>query len=140
MAIQIEERYKQAFEQHRFTSEVRLKIVTAWGATYVAIAAIFVWAQSTVPSLTWLASVLGILVTLLLWLGDCRNRPALRSARSVGNAIEEAEDIPEKQRFFANIDKGISHSTLLNAFALLTLLLFGSAMVYLLVNHGQLPK
>jgi len=140
MPVTIRDRYREIFQAHRFASEYRLKIATAWGVVYAALAAVFVWAQSNIKRLSWTVSLLGVAVTVLFWIADCRNRPAIHRSKLVGAAIEADPTIPENQRFFARLDEGISHSTAINIFAIVMLLLLAAATLYLFCAHGELPK
>ena len=142
MAVTVRDLYKEIFQAHRFASEYRLKILTAWGAVYAALAAVFVWAQSNVKRLSWTVTLLGIAVTLLLWSADYRNRPAIHRSKAVGTAIEQdaANAIPETQRFFAGLEVGMSHSTVINIFAIVMLVLLAGATAYLFCTRGELPK
>lgn len=138
MAITTEERYKQMFSQLQFGSEIRLKILAAWGAVYAALAATFVWFQSNQPwkPFSWVVPLLSIGITVLFWIGDYRNRPAIGAAKDVGIAIEEdpTNNIPEKQRYFCrlNEDKGIRHGAAINTFSVIMIILLIVATGYLL--------
>ena len=138
MAITTEERYKQMFSQLQFASEIRLKILTAWGAVYVALAATFVWFQSSGiwKPFSWVVPLLSVGITLLFWVGDYRNRPAIGAAKDVGIAIEEdpTNNIPEKQRYFSrlNEDIGIRHGVAINIFSVIMIVLLSVATGYLL--------
>jgi hypothetical protein len=142
MPITISDLHKEIFQAYRFASEYRLTIVTAWGAVYAALAAVFVWAQSNVKRLSWSVTLLGIASTLLFWIADLRNRPAIYRTKHVGADIEgdAASGIPNNQRFFAGLEEGISHSTAIKIFAIVMLLLFTAATVYLFCRRGELPQ
>jgi 4-hydroxybenzoate polyprenyltransferase len=113
-----------------------------WGAVYAALAAVFVWAQSNVKQLSWSVTLLGIASTLLFWIADLRNRPAIYRTKHVGADIEgdAASGIPNNQRFFAGLEEGISHSTAINIFAIVMLLLLTVATAYLFCRRGELPR
>ena len=141
MAVNIDERYKQAFEAHRHASDYRLKLHVGWGAVYAAFAAAFVWAQTAVKPLSWIVTALWLGFTIVAWIADVRNRPAIRQSKDVGKSIEEDDSagIPEGQRFFSGLEKGVSHSTAINVFAIVMLALLGIATIYLFCGRGELP-
>jgi hypothetical protein len=141
MPVPIQEVYKQIFEAHRHASEFRLRILTVWGVVYATLSAVFVWTQSAMKPLSWTVTLLGVAFTLLLWMGDARNRPAIHRSKEVGAEIERdpTSEIPENQRFFSGLEKGVSHSRAIDVFGAIMLLLLGVATVYLLCSRGQLP-
>ena len=141
MTVTVDERYKQAFEAHRHASDYRLKLLLGWGAVYAAFAAAFVWAQTAVKPLSWIVTALWMGFTVVVWIADVRNRPAIRQSKAVGKAIEvdASAGIPEAQRFFSGLEKGISHSRAINVSAIVMLLLLGIATMYLLCSRGELP-
>ncbi len=143
MPIPIEKRYEQMLAQLRFASEMKFKILAAWGTAYAALAAVFAWMQSfNMKPLSWIAPLLGFLVTILFWLADLRNQPALGAAKKAGQAIEEdqASEIPENQRYFHRLEKGVRFGVIVNIFAIGMLVLLGIAAAYLFGHHGELPK
>ena len=138
MPVQVEERYTQMFAQLRFASEMRFKILAGWGAVYVALAASFVWIQSsTMKPLSWVVPVLALVATILFWLADYRNRPALGAAKEVGAAVEAdpASEIPEGQRYFSRVERGVPLGIIVNAFAVCMLVLFVAATIYLVCTN-----
>lgn len=148
MPIDVSERYKLIFAEHHYSSDIRIKIFTGWCAMYAALAAAFVWMYSTSKTTTWIIPVVGLAITLLMWSADIRNRSALRASKDAGAAIERAESagIPEEERFFERqktegcIEKLLTHSTAINAFALVAIGLLAFAAVYLYCNRGMLPQ
>jgi len=135
MPVTIEERYKKMFEQLRFASEIRFKIFAAWGSAYVALAAMFAWMQSSsVKSLSWMAPLLGIVATAVCWFVDFRNQPAIGAAKSAGAAIEEdpAAEIPIGQRYFSELEQGISFRWIVGVFAALAVAVLIYATICLL--------
>ena len=141
MPVTIEERYKQMFAQLRFASEIRFKIFAAWGSVYVALAAMFAWMQSfNMKPLSWVAPLLGIIATILFWLGDLRNQPVIGAAKRVGAAVEAdpTGEIPDQQRYFSKMEEGVRFGVIVNVFAVTMLLLLAAATVYLLCNRGVL--
>ncbi len=105
MPIDILERYKLIFAEHHYASDFRVKIVTGWCVMYAGLAAAFVWVHSTSKSLDWIVTAAGVIITVLMWVADHRNRAALRAAKDTGFAIEQDQDadIPTEQRFFARL-------------------------------------
>jgi hypothetical protein len=141
--ISIEKRYEQMFAQLRFASEMKFKILAAWGAVYAALAAVFAWMQSSdMKPMSWLAPALGFLVTILFWLADLQNQPALGAAKKAGQAIEEDQvsEIPENQRYFHRLEKGVRFGVIVNFFAISMLVLLGIATAYLWGYRADLPK
>ena len=138
--VGIDERYKQVFEAHRHASDYRLKLLAGWGVVYAAFAAAFVWAQSAAKSVSWIVTALWMGLTALVWIADVRNRPAIHQSKRVGEAIEEATKVPDNQKFFSGLDKGVSHSTAIDISAIVMLLLLGVATIYLFCSRGELPK
>jgi hypothetical protein len=142
MSISIDERYKQAFEAHRHASDFRGKIVAGWAASYAAVAGAFVWMQANHMSLTWVVTATATAITALMWIADLRNRAAIRRSKDVGASIENdpAAGVPLDQRFFAGLDKGISHSSAINGFAVVAMLVLVVATVCLWRSAGVLPS
>jgi hypothetical protein len=147
MAIDITERYKLILAEHHYASDFRVKIFTGWCAIYAALAAVFAWTHSTSKPLLWLVALFGLLITLLMWLADVRNRAALQASKDAGAAIEAHEDagIPEPQRFFPRVraetrfERVITHSFVINMFALVMAALFALAVWVLYSTKGELP-
>jgi hypothetical protein len=134
MPIPVDKRYEQMFAQLRFASEIRFKIFAAWGGVYAALAALFAWMQSSnLKSLSWIAPLLAFLVTILFWLADLRNQPAIGAAKDAGRSIEldPANAIPEKERYFHGVEKGVRFGVIVNIFAVGMLVLLGIATVCL---------
>lgn len=145
MPVTIEERYKRMFEQLRFASEIRFKIFAAWGSAYVALAAMFAWIQSSnVKTLSCLVPLLGTVATIVFWLAERRNRPAIGAAKSVGDAIEAdpAAEIPEQQRYFSKLEEGVRFGVIVDVFAGLAVVVLLAASVYLYCscNQGTRPS
>ena|SRR5712664_1067781 len=141
MPVTIRDRYREIFQAHRFASEYRLKILTAWGVAYAALAAVFAWAQSNVKRLSWTVPLLGVAITLLLWSADNRNHEVINNSKSAGAAIEaDGNAIPEDQRFFAGLGAGMPHSIAIKIFAIGMLSLLAAATVYLFFTDGELSK
>lgn len=141
MPISVEKRYEQMFAQLRFASEIRFKIFAAWGAVYVALAALFAWMQSSnLKHLSWVAPLLGFLVTILFWLADLRNQPAIGAAKDAGRSIEldPTNQIPEKERYFHGVEKGVRFGVIVNIFAVGMLVVLGIASFCLWRYGGAL--
>src|SRR5712691_7433697 len=83
MAIKIEDLYKHMFEEHRFASEYRLKILASWGVVYAALAGAFAWFYQVTPSLSWIVTLLAAAFTVIFWVGDRRHRPALWRSKEI---------------------------------------------------------
>lgn len=144
MPVTIEERYKTMFEQLRFASEIRFKIFAAWGSAYVALGAMFAWMQSSnVKTLNWLVPLLGAVATIIFWLAEHRNQPAIGAAKSIGKEVEAdpAAEIPEQQRYFSKLEEGVRFGVIVDVFAGLALVVLLVASVYLYCsrNQGALP-
>ena len=65
MSINIEERYKIIFENYRFASEYRIKLITGWAVIYAALAAasILMQAEGSAPAsgtTTWASAFLEV--------------------------------------------------------------------------------
>ncbi len=141
MSVPIQDRYRITFEHHRFVSEYRLSLIKGWAAAFVALAAAFVWSQSQVPKASFAVCAIAVLAPLLFWAADHRHRPAIGVLKDVGSAIEEDEkaEIPKEQQYFKKLDKGISHSRLIDWIAILSIVLFSLTTGYLLHSGGKLP-
>jgi hypothetical protein len=139
MPIPVEELYKQSLEEHRFASEYRLKIIRGWSTMYVALSAAFVWVQANVPKISWLIPAAGAIITLFMWVADQRHRPAIGASKEVGRNIEIDEKIVEGQRFFSKLEKGISHSLLIDIYAILLFAGLCLATGYLIRSGGAIP-
>jgi hypothetical protein len=137
--VTIEERYKHMFAQLQFASEIRFKILAGWGAVYLALAAAFAWTQESSPMkpFTWVVPLLGFGATILFWFGDIRNRKAIGAAKTAGAAIEAdpASEIPENQRYFSGLNRGVRHGMLIDVFAIVMLVLLVLAAA--LVRYGR---
>jgi len=122
--IDPKELYNQAFEAHRHASDFRARIIGGWAAMYTAFAAIFSWLQANNhKALTSVVLFAAAVMTLMMWLADMRNRPAIRRAKTIGARIEQdkASDIPEDRRFFSKLEIGIPHSAIIDVFAVTSL-------------------
>ncbi len=141
MSVNIEDLYRHMYEEHRFASEIRLKIIAGWFAIYVALSVAFGWAIQHYPKYTWFISIAAAITTLIMWLADIRNRAAIRSPKVIGDAIENdpRAGIPESQRFFASLEKGFSHSRLIDYLSIILLILLIYASWYLWYNSGVIP-
>ena len=141
MPISMEELYKHMFEEHRFASEFRLKLLGSWGLTYAALAAAFAWVHREAPSLGSIITLLAAGFTIIFWVGDRRHRPAIKGPKIIGSKIENdpAAGIPEGRRFFTDVERGISHSKVIDYFAAIILGLLLVATVYLVIRGGKLP-
>lgn len=141
MPISTEELYKHMFEEHRFASEYRLKILASWGVVYAAFAAAFVWVHREALSLSWVVTLLAGAFTVIFWVGDRRHRPAVKRPKIIGTIIENdpLSGIPEGRGFFSTVEKGVPHSTVIDLFAGVMLVLLVFATGYLICRHGSLP-
>lgn len=122
MPIDVKDVYQQAFEALRHASDYRAKIMGGWAAVLTAFAGIFVWGQDHRPDRFWIVAVAGLILNVMMWLADRRNRPALGRAKDIGMAIEEdaSNGIKEERRFFSNLDRGVPHSFMIDIFGWLT--------------------
>ena len=136
MSIPIEERYKLMFEHHKFVSEYRISLIKVWGGMYVALAATFVWTQTNLSQFSWIIGFVSTGITILMWVADIRHRPAIRACKDVAKDIEtdSSSGIPEKQRYFSQLEKGYSHSKAIDIFAIATLILLIIGTLYILCN------
>lgn len=117
MAIDVKDLYQQAFEAHRHASDFRAKIIGGWAAVFTAFAGIFVWTLANRPQRAWMVPIAGLVLNVMMWLADRRNRPAIGRAKDIGKAIEEADNnVAEPLRFFSKLDNGVPHSKLIDAF------------------------
>ena len=148
MAIDISERYKLIFEEHHYASDFRVKIFQGWCVMYAALAVAFAWVHAASRAVTWTITSAGIVVTVLMWLADVRNRAALRASKDAGGAIEQdaKADIPENQQFFTRLatsssfEKFVTHSWAINIFSIVMILLLLAASWYLWSRKGALPE
>jgi len=100
MLSRYEKQYELILQEHRTVVELRAKILTGWFALYIALAAAFAWVYENATGLSWAVMLLGLVITILFWILDIRNRSGLRIARDAGEAIEAAAEVPYEQRFF----------------------------------------
>ena len=159
MPVTIETRYKLALDQLQFASNIRFKILAAWGAVYVAMGTVFVWVQSdaNLKEESWLIPLITIGLTVLLWAFDRRNGSAIGAAKDVGEAIEKDEDsdIPEGQRYFSLLKKDdkekkkddkekkkddkkrgvIPHGKVIKIFSISMIILLSAATIFLFYNR-----
>jgi len=142
MPISTEELYKYIFEEHRFASELRVKMLASWGVAYAAFAAAFAWVHHEAQPLSWVVTLLAAAFTYAFWEGDKGHRPATKLPKVIGAIIEEdpKTDIPEKRRFFSSLESGtVSHSKVIDSLAKIMLALLVAATGYLLCSQGKLP-
>lgn len=127
---------QQAFESLRHASDIRVKIIGGWAAMYIAFTGIFAWSTENVPDTRWVVLLAAGVMTILMWLADRRNRPAIGRAKDIGTYIENdaASAIPTKCRFFSGLDEGVPHGKLIDAFGVILSvgLLCGGAVLALL--------
>ncbi len=123
MPITSRDLYQHAFDSLRHASDFRLKIIGGWAGMYAAFAGLFVWFRQIAPDALGVVFLVAILMTFVLWFAEYRNRPAIGRAKDIGTFIENdpASAIPEKCRFFSNLDKSVGHGKLVNAFAIVML-------------------
>jgi hypothetical protein len=142
MAISVEELYKHAFEEHRFASEIRFKILAACRTSYTALAAVFLWCQTSAKRLSWLVPLVGSGLTVLFWLGDIRNRRALGRSKAIGCTIEEAASsgIPRDLRFFGELDSRFRHGQIIDGFAIAMVILLSLVAACLFMTKGTVPS
>jgi hypothetical protein len=142
MPISIEELYKHMFEEHRFASEYRLKILASWGVVYAAFAAAFAWVHREALPLSWVVTLLAGVFTVIFWVGDRRHRAAVGGSKTIGKNIESdsSSGIPGDRRYFSTLlEEDITHSTVIDWFAVAMLVLLVLATGYLICRHGALP-
>ncbi len=142
MTIDPRDLYQQAFESLRHASDFRLKIIGGWAAMYTAFTGIFAWSVEHAPTTMWLVLLAAGVMTVLMWLADRRNRPAIGRAKDMGTFIENdpASAIPTECHFFSGLDKGVSHSKLIDAFGWVSLgLLCGGAVLAYARQTGGAP-
>jgi hypothetical protein len=91
------------------------------------------WAQVNRPDRSWVVAVAGLLLNVMMWLADGRNRPAIGRAKDIGKAIEAVatNGIKEEWCFFSRLDGGgssffqqleskVPHNWLIDLFGLLS--------------------
>ncbi|MBI4548778.1 MAG: hypothetical protein HY707_12410 [Ignavibacteriae bacterium] len=141
MPIPIEDRYKIIFDNYKFASEYRIRLITGWAAIYAGLAAAFAWFYQNSRAIIWIVPAIAIGITILMWIADRRHRPAIGRSKTVGANIEkdQSAQIPQDQRYFADIESGISHSWAIDVFAALSLILLGIATCILICYRGELP-
>lgn len=142
MPISITERYKIIFENYRFASEYRIRLLTGWAAIYAALAAAFAWFYQVSRPVTWIIPIAAAGVTILMWIADRRHRPSIGRSKIVGANIEQdgKAGIPPNQRYFTDIEEGVSHSTMIDILAIVFLIFLITAAFYLICYRGQLPS
>lgn len=122
MPVDVKDVYQQAFEAHRHASDFRAKVIGGWAAVFTAFAGIFAWAQANRLEGIWVVALAGLLLNVMMWLADHRNRPAIGRAKDVGKAIEEdqANGVKDEWCFFSKLDKGVSHSCMIDIFGIIS--------------------
>jgi len=140
MSLTIEDRYKLLYDEHKFASEFRLKLIISWFASYAALGVAFAWIQEHSKPSSWIITTITIVITIAMWLADYRHRTAIGSLKQAGQSIEKSENIPEDQRFFSGLNKGVRHGTLIDVLSVIILLALIFATCYLICAHGELPK
>jgi len=140
MSISPEDRYKQIFEHWRFASEIRFKILAAWWAVYVGLAAVFAWLWSGVSlkPFSFVIPLIGLIATVLFWFMDDRNGGVIYASRRIVENLEDVPEIPSDQRIIPlSDDRGIKHATAITFFALLMGALLLCATIYLFCIRNQ---
>lgn len=136
MSIEIQERYKLIYQEHHYACDFRVKIFTGWCTIYAALAIAFTWIQNEIPSYSWIITLIGLIITILMYLAELRNRAAIKATKDIGKNIESDgyATIPEEQRYFhkINLYNGITHSIIINIFTTLMIIIFISLSVYLI--------
>jgi hypothetical protein len=146
LPISIGERYKLIIAEHHYAIDLREKIVRGWGIVYAALAAAFVWVQSGAESASWTVAAAAVVVTLLFWVADLRNRIGIRASKDAGSAIESDPDagIPKDQRFFERVipqgrlERILTHSCAIDIFAAVAIVLLIAATWFLYCRNGIL--
>jgi hypothetical protein len=136
MPISPEDRYKQLFEHWHFASEMRFKILSAWWAVYVGLAAVFgwLWTGETFKPFRFVVPLLGLIATVLFWFMDDRNGSAIHASKEIIKKLEEEADIPCCQRIIPlSEDRGMKHATAITIFAWLMGVFLLFATVYFII-------
>jgi len=91
-------------------------------------------------NLLGLFTLVAVVITVLMWLADYRNRAALRASKESGEAIEQHEEagIPTDQRFFIRLrpktcfETFVTHSRVLDFFTIgmITILMIATWLLY----------
>lgn len=121
-AISALDRYNQAFEQWRFASEVRFKILAAWWAVYIGLAAVLKWAweYESLRRFAYVVPLVAALATALFWLMDELNGGAIYAGKEIVEEIEKTAGIDEAKRMVRLTTTQTwvpSHSKLIRIFA-----------------------
>jgi hypothetical protein len=142
--IDITERYKLVFDQHKHVADLRVKMIQGWCLVYVALAAAFVWVHTASKPLSWIVPIFGIVTTGLMWFADARNRSGFRAWRDIGADIENDQEagIPMQQRFFARRLRTdfLRYGPVIDIFSLVAVGFLLYAAVYLRRTNGVLPS
>ena len=139
MPISSEDRYKQMFEHWRFASEIRFKILTAWWAVYVGLAAVFgwLWSSDKFKPIGFVVPLIGLIATALFWFMDDRNGSAIFASKKIIEKLEIAAEVPSDQQIISESDDhGMRHATAIMMFAWIMGLLLLGATVYLFFNRN----
>src|SRR5687767_15772853 len=80
--------YELLLEEHRHAGDFRLRLLRGWGLSMGALAVVFAWGHEKLPNVLPLVPAAALLVTLVTWAADCRNRIAIRAARAAGSSFE----------------------------------------------------
>lgn len=126
MALDVKDVYQQAFEAHRHASDFRAKIIGGWAAVFTVFAGLFAWSQTNRPDKPWIIPLAGLVLNVMMWLADIRNRPAIEEAKRIGRAIESdtANGLKAEWHFFSKVERGVTHSQMIDAFGLLSSAMF----------------
>jgi hypothetical protein len=137
MCLDKERQYELILEEHRYTSDFRVKIIGGLFAIYAALGLAFSWFQKEATSFSWIVPLFGAFITILFYLADKRNKQALDSSREIGENIENDENdpFPLKRKYFSSLSKGPSHAKLIQLFSIVSsILLFIISIILIIFN------
>jgi hypothetical protein len=111
--------YSEIGTNYRYFLDWRHKLLAGYLVTVAGLAIAFSWAltNNTIKPLSWIILLLGLIITLVFWGLEFRNRDLYHVCQKAGSQIEQKEGIDNGQGIYTALDNSrnrISHSMVLD--------------------------
>jgi hypothetical protein len=111
--------YNEVGTNYRYFLDWRHKLLAGYLVTVAGLAIAFSWAltNNTITPLSWMILLLGLIITLVFWGLEFRNRDLYHVCQKAGSQIEQKEGIDNGQGIYTALDNSrnrISHSMVLD--------------------------
>ena len=126
--------YNEVGVNYRYFLDWRHKILAGYLVTVAALAIGFSWAITNyeLKPHSWILLMLGVIISIVFWLLDYRNRHLYHTCQEVGAKIEASEGILDGQGIYSelmNSNSKLSHSVVLNIMFFLATIVFAFAAI-----------